>query len=574
MLDLECKRHALLLKLSKLGHYNNLKMKNLKIISLGGFGSVTANMFVYETDKDILVVDCGIGFPEEEMLGIDLVIPDITYLKERQYKLKGIVISHGHEDHVGALPYILPQLKDIPVFAPRWAKALAEAKFKEFRLRHKIKEFNKNSRISLGNFALEFIPATHSIPDTYHLVIKTPIGVFYHAADFKLDLTPVISQPTNQERIKGIGQNGVLCILSDCVRAELPGFTPSESQLEEVFEREIKDCQGKFLVTTFSSNISRWKQAIDVSLRHNRKILLLGRSVEQNIKIALKLKYLHYSPHIFITKRQLTKYPPNQITALIAGAQAQTGSSLDRLVAGELNQLEIKPSDKVVFSSDYIPGNEAAIYALIDNLYRLGAEVSYTDIKNDVHVSGHGSQKDLGKLIEMVKPKYLLPIGGNFRHMVAYQRLAAQKGYQKNQILLPDIDQMVKFINGEAKVAKGPKSKTIMVDALGVGDVGNVVLRDRRILSEEGIVVAIISLDQNTRQLIGDPEIISRGFIYIKESLALLNSAKREIVKTLKTIKSRKDPRFLRFRIQAHLEEFFFAETGRRPMILPVIIEV
>lgn len=555
-------------------------MNNLKIISLGGFGSVTANMFVYETDKDILVVDCGIGFPEEEMLGIDLVIPDISYLKERQYKLRGVVISHGHEDHVGALPYILPQLKDIPVFAPRWAKALAETKFKEFGLKYKIKEFNENSKITLGNFSLEFIPATHSIPDTYHLVIKTPVGVFYHAADFKLDLTPVISKPTDQTRIKKLGQKGVLCLLSDCLRAEVPGFTPSESKLEEVFEREIKDCQGKFFVTTFSSNISRWKQAIDVSLKHNRKILLLGRSVKQNIEIALRLKYLGYPANIFVAKKQLARYSPNQITVLIAGSQAQTGSSLDRLVAGEFDQPEIKPGDKVVFSSDYIPGNEAAIYALIDNLYRLGAEVSYTDIKSDVHVSGHGSQKDLGKLIEMVKPRCLLPIGGNFRHMIAYQRLARQKGCQKNQILLPDTDQMVEFINGEAKVTKGPETKTIMVDALGVGDVGNVVLRDRRILSEEGIVVAIITLDQNTRQLVGEPEIISRGFVYIKENFSLLNGAKKEILRTLKgtrpTNRARKrtDLKFLRSRIQGYLEEYFFRETGRRPMILPVIIEV
>jgi len=548
-------------------------MNTFKIISLGGFGSVTANMFIYETDKDILVVDCGIGFPEEEMLGVDLVIPDIKYLQERQDKLRGIVISHGHEDHVGALPYILPQLKNIPVFAPRWAKALAENKLKEFGLRYQVNEFNESSKITLGNFSLEFIPATHSIPDTYHLVIKTPIGIFYHAADFKLDLTPVISRPTDQERIKKVGQEGILCLLSDCVRAELSGFTPSESQLEEVFEREIQDCQGKFFVTTFSSNISRWKQAIDISRHHGRKILLLGRSVEENIKVALKLKYLHYPHHIFITRKQLNKYPSGKITALIAGAQAQTGSSLDRLVAGEFNQLEIRPGDKVVFSSDYIPGNEAAIYALIDNLYRLGAQVSYTDIKSDVHVSGHGSQKDLGKLIEMVKPKYLLPIGGNFRHMIAYQRLAKQRGYQENKVLLPDNGQSVEFFAGQAKLGKPIETKKIMVDALGVGDVGNVVLRDRRILAEEGIVVAIITLDQTGGSLVDEPEIVSRGFVYIKENFALLNGAKREIIKTLKEDGKRKDLRFLRSQIGGHLEEYFFTQTGRRPMILPVIIE-
>lgn len=555
-------------------------MNNLKIISLGGFGSVTANMFVYETDKDILVVDCGIGFPEEEMLGVDLVIPDISYLLRRQNKIKGIVVSHGHEDHIGALPYILPQLPTIPIFAPRWAKALAETKFKEFGLKYKIQEFNQDSKITLGNFSLEFIPATHSIPDTYHLIIKTPIGIFYHAADFKLDLTPVMGKPTNQDRIKKVSQRGILCLLSDCLRAEIPGFTPSESKLEDVFEREIRDCQGKFFVTTFSSNISRWKQAIDVSLRHGRKILLIGRSIKQNIRIALKLKYLPYQPNIFIPKRLLSKYPSQELTVLIAGAQAQTGSSLDRLVVGELEELTIKPGDKVVFSSDYIPGNETSIYSLIDKLYRLGAEVSYTDIKSDVHVSGHGCQDDLGKLIQMVQPKYLLPIGGNFRHMVAYQRLAEQRGYQKSQVLLPDDGQTVEFFDGQVRLGKTIETKKIMVDALGIGDVGNVVLRDRKILAEEGIVVAIITLDQTTGALVGEPEIVSRGFVYIKENFALLDGAKKETFRALKEKKGveqtkiKRDLRFLRSRIQGYLEQYFFTQTGRRPMILPVIIEV
>lgn len=548
-------------------------MSNLKIISLGGFGSVTANMFLYETIRDILVVDCGIGFPEEEMLGIDLVIPDLSYLLNKKGKLRGIVISHGHEDHVGALPYILPQLPPVPVFAPPWAKALAENKFKEFGLRQKIKEFNQDSKITLGDFSLEFIPATHSIPDTYHLVIKTPVGIFYHAADFKLDLTPVISKPTNQNRIKKVGQEGVLCLLSDCLRAEVPGFTPSESKLEEVFEREIKKCQGKFFVTTFSSNISRWKQAIDVSLRHQRKILLVGRSIKENIKIALKLGYLDYPEKIFIFPDQVGQLLPQQLTILVAGSQAQTGSSLDRLANGELRRLKIQSGDKVIFSSDYIPGNEAAIYSLIDNLYRLGANVSYTDIKSDVHVSGHGSQKDLGKLIEMVKPQYLLPIGGNFRHMVAYRRLAQQKGYQKNQVLLPDNGQVVEVVNGQVKLGETVQTKTIMVDALGIGDVGKVVLRDRKILAQEGIVVAIITLDQATGTLVGESEIISRGFVYIKENLALVSGAKGEINRTLRQAKI-KNLRNLRTQVQGRLEEYFFNQTGRRPMIIPVIIEV
>lgn len=556
-------------------------MNNLKVISLGGWDGVTANMFLYETDKNILIVDCGIGFPEEEMLGVDLVIPDISYLLDKKEKIKGIVISHGHEDHVGALSYILPQLPSVPVFAPRWAKALAELKFREFGLNHKVNEFDEKSKINLGDFSLEFIPATHSIPDTYHLVIKTPIGVFYHAADFKLDLTPVMGKSTDQARIKKIGQDGVFCLLSDCLRAEVPGFTPSESKLEDVFEREIQNCQGKFFVTTFSSNISRLKQAIDVSLRHQRKILLVGRSVKQNIRNALKLKYIQYPANIFVTERNLNQYQPQQIAVIIAGAQGQTGSSLTRLVAGKLRDLEIKPHDKVVFSSDYIPGNETAIYSLIDNLYRLGAEVSYTDIKSDIHVSGHGCQGDLGKLLQMVNPKYVLPIGGNFRHMAAYKRLAKEKGYQDNQILLPDNNQIVEFSQNQVNLNQTIEARKIMVDALGIGDVGNVVLRDRKVLAEEGIVVAIITIDQTTGNLAGESEIVSRGFVYIKENFAILNGAKREIAKALgrkrkspnRQPTAKRDLKFLRTHVQNQLERYFFDQTGRRPMILAVIIE-
>ncbi len=547
----------------------------LKIISLGGFGNVTKNMFVYETARDIIIVDCGVGFPEEEMLGVDLVIPDISYLLPKKDKIRALFLSHGHDDHIGALPYLLPKLPErLPIFAPRWAKGLVEDKLSEFGIIPNIEEVGEGKRVRVNDFSVEFIKVTHSIPDTLHLIIETPVGRVYHAADFKLDLNPVMGAPANQDLIRQVGDRGVLCLLSDCLRSENPGFTPPEAKLEEVFEREISDCPGKFIVTTMSSNISRWKQAIDVSLKHGRKIVAVGRSVEKNIQLATKLKYFSYSKETFIPKKILGRFPPNSLTLLVAGSQGQLGSAMDRLVAGEIEDIKIKEGDKIVFSSDIIPGNEVPIYSLIDDIYRLGAEVVYSDAFGPLHVSGHGSQGDLGKLMEMVKPKYLIPIGGNYRHFISYRRLAEKNGFKRNQVIILDGGQVVCFnedgaVNLKEKINVGQ----IMVDALGVGDVGNVVLRDRQILAEEGVVVAILPMSQINHRLEGDPEVISRGFVYIKENLDMLNQAIAGVKQEMKT-STRMEHRLIRQTVQDYLEKFFFEKTGRRPMVLVVIIEV
>lgn len=553
-------------------------MKNyLKIISLGGFGHVTKNMFVYETEKEIILVDCGVGFPEAGMLGVDLVIPDISYLLPKREKIRALFLSHGHDDHIGALPYLLPQLGErLPIFAPKWAKALVEDKLSEVGITPNIEEIGEGKRVTVGDFSVEFVKVTHSIPDTLHLIIKTPVGLIYHAADFKLDLRPIMGQPTNQELIKEVGKKGVLCLLSDCLRSENPGFTPPEARLEEVFEDEIADCQGKYIVTTMSSNVSRLKQAIDVSLRHGRKIVLVGRSVEKSIDIATKLKYLSYSKNDFVSKKIINRYPPHTLTLLVAGSQGQLGSAMDRMVGGEIEGIKIKPGDKVVFSSDFIPGNETPIYRMIDDIYRQGADVAYSDVRSDIHVSGHGAQGDLSKLMELVKPRYLVPIGGNYRHMIAYKKLAEKNGFKPEQILIKDPGEVIEF-NESGLVPTKEKVEVgqVMVDALGVGDVGNVVLRDRKILSKEGMVVAILPLDQNTLQLDGEPEIVSRGFVYIRENLELLEETKRGVTKIInETHGGRVNLRLVRQNVQDYLEKFFFTKTGRRPMVLVVIIEV
>ena len=553
-------------------------MKNyLKIISLGGFGHVTKNMFVYETEKEIIIVDCGVGFPEAGMLGVDLVIPDISYLLPKKDKIRALFLSHGHDDHIGALPYLLPQLGErLPIFAPKWAKALVEDKLAEFGITPNIEEIGEGKRVNVGDFSIEFVKVTHSIPDTLHLIIKTPVGLIYHAADFKLDLRPIMGQPTNQELIREVGKKGVLCLLSDSLRSENPGFTPPEARLEEVFEDEIADCQGKYIVTTMSSNVSRLKQAIDVSLKHGRKIVLVGRSVEKSIDIATKLKYLSYPKDTFLPKKIINRYPAHTLTLLVAGSQGQLGSAMDRMVGGEIEGIKIKPGDKVVFSSDFIPGNETPIYSMIDDIYRQGADVAYSDIRSDIHVSGHGAQGDLSKLMEMVKPRYLVPIGGNYRHMVAYKKLAEKNGFKPEQILIKDAGEVIEF-NESGLVPTKEKVEVgqVMVDALGVGDVGNVVLRDRKILSKEGMVVAILPLDQNTLQLDGEPEIVSRGFVYIRENLELLEETKRGVAKIInETHGGRVNLRLVRQNVQDYLEKFFFTKTGRRPMVLVVIIEV
>lgn len=553
-------------------------MNSVKIISLSGFGRITTNMFVYETDKDILLVDCGIGFPSEEMLGVDLLIPDVSYLLDKREKIRGMVLTHGHEDHIGALPYVLPKLPNIPIYGSRWAVAIAGGKLKEFGQSVRLEEIdlkNPAAVIQLGSFKIGAIEVTHSIPETLHLVIETPVGIIYHAADFKLDLTPVMGKPTDQGRIAQIGQKGVLCLLSDCLRVERQGFTPSEKTLGEVFEREIDQCSGRFIVTTMSSNISRFKQAIEVSLKHGRKIVLVGRSVEQNIETALKLGYLKFPRNLFVSSKDAGRFSPSCLTLLVAGSQAQAGSALERIVSGD-HEIKIKQGDKVVFSTDYIPGNELAIYDLIDSLLLSGAEVSYVNVHSDVHVSGHGQAQDLKKLMELVKPKYLLPIGGNYRHMIAYQKLAVQIGYQKEMVLLPFGDQSVELNGqGRASLKKQGSIGTVIVDALGVGDVGNIVLRDRQVLSQEGIVVVIVALDRNTNKLIREPELISRGFVYVRDSEKLMNQARQQARRVLANLATKRlSTHFVREKLQTVLERFFFDQTGRRPMVLSQVIEV
>ena len=437
--------------------FENRKDNRLKIISLGGFGNVTQNLYVYEFKDNILVVDCGIGFIEGSSRKTELIVPDVNYLLQNQGKIRGIILTHGHEDHIGGLPFLLPKLRrEIPIYGSRLTAALAEEKLGEYNLSHRINVLDSDSKLNLGPFSLEFIYITHSVPDTFHLLIQTSIGVVYHGADFKFDWTPVMGQQTEVGKIALAGNQGVTLLVSDCLRSEKAGYTLSEQMIEDSFEREIKDCQGKFFVTTMSSNVSRWQQAINIAVAHQRKIALVGRSVEKIINIAARLGYLQIPKGIIVPVKKTKHLKPNEIAFLIAGSQAQSGSALDKITAGEFNDVKVEVGDKVVFSTDYIPGNEVAIHRLIDKLSYLGADVSYSEILDDLHVSGHGGQADLALMIGLTQPIYLLPIGGAFRQMKQYALLAQKMGYSAEKILLPQKNQTVEMIPG-GQVRLGPK---------------------------------------------------------------------------------------------------------------------
>lgn len=543
------------------------------ITSLGGFGNVTRNMYCYEQGDDILLVDCGIGFPTEEMLGIDLLIPDISYLKGKEKNIRGLILTHGHEDHIGGLPYILPQLPSFPIYGAKLTSALAQNKLEEHRINRKLEVIDSNSVVQAGSFKITFARVSHSIPDTYHLMIETEHGIVYHGADFKFDLSPVDGIQPEMGRIGAAGNKGVTLLLSDCLGSERQGATPSEKTLDDMFDHELSRCKGKFIMTTMSSSISRLQQAISASVRHGRRVVLSGRSLEKNVTIAMKLGYLNVNPKMIVQMKHARKFKDNKLSYLVAGSQGQEGSALYRIAMGEHSSISIRPGDHVVFSTDYIPGSETAIHTAIDALYQQGATVTYADIKDGLHVSGHGSRLDLKMLINLTRPKYFLPIGGTVRHIIQYGLLAEQMGYDRKKVLMSDGRQVLIDDKG-VKLGKKPGVRNVMVDGLGVGDVGNVVLRDRQVLAEEGVVVVLLKYDSEKKQLDEEPDIITRGLVYTKPNDTLLVEAKKLVHDALKKEKNLSDWRTMKNVTAKQLQNFFGRKLQRHPMILPIVIEV
>ena len=548
----------------------------LKIISLGGFGNVNSNMFVYELEDEILLVDCGIGFPTEEMLGIDILIPDFSYLKNKIHKIKGLILTHGHEDHIGALPYILPQIPNVPVFASKFPAHLVMAKLAEYNNMPKtINVFNPGTPLFLGKFKITSVRISHSIPDSTNLVISTPVGTIYHGSDFKIDFTPLDGVVPELGKIAEAGNHGIHLMLSDSLGSDKPGYTPSEKTLNDMFEREMANCEGKFIMTTIGSNISRFSQVITAAIKHGRRVAISGRSMERNIKVALDLGYMKVPKEVFVDLKEVRRLPAKNVCILMAGAMGQVESALGRLGSGEHRDVEIKPGDKVLFSSTPIPGSESDVETLIDLLTEAGADVVHSGLVNDLHVSGHPHQQELLLMMNLVKPKYLLPMGGTYQHMSQYAKLAKSMGYTTDKILLPRHSQTIEVYPDTVKIGPSIPIRKIMVDGLGVGDVGNVVLRDRQMLAKEGMVVAVIEVDQNDLSKIMNIDLISRGFVFAKDAGDLLTRGADEI-KTAVAAKSGKidSDRYVKTIATDVLERFFFQKTARRPMILPVVVKV
>ncbi|MDP2649383.1 MAG: ribonuclease J [bacterium] len=547
----------------------------VSFIPLGGVGDVTKNMYLYEYQNKILIVDCGLGFADETMLGVDLLLPDISYLLKPGKKIVGMILTHGHEDHIGALPFVLPQLPQIPIYASPLTAALANEKLKEFRVPNVVKTISfDGGDLTLADFKITFIRVTHSVPDSANLFIRTPVGNFYHGSDNKFDLTPYDSKTVEFDKIAKAGMEGVLCLMSDSLGAQKNGHTPSEMILSESFENEMAKCRGKFILTTYSSNISRLNQAIEVGQKFGRKVCFIGRSLIKAKEVAQNLLLLNVRPGMEINTENLKNYKDHNLLLLVAGSQGQENSAMTRIASDDFREVKLGSLDTVVFSSEQIPGNEVAVNSLIDEISKKGTKVVYSETSDEFHVSGHGYSFDIMLLMSLVKPKKLLPIGGTFRQMVAYRSLAESLGHEQNDVFLIEDGQEVLFGENKAILGKKIEVKNVYVDEITGEEVEGVVLRDRQKLSEGGVVVLIVEVNSNTGQIVNTPQIIFRGFsAYDKEVLTkrILNELKKQLsVKKGRVV----NWTYIRKLIGEIAERSIFKELHRRPLVLPVVIEV
>lgn len=549
----------------------------LSFIPLGGIGDVTRNMYLYQYGNEILIVDCGLGFADETMLGVDLLLPDISELLRKQSNIVGMVLTHGHEDHIGALPFILPQLSNIsfPIYATPLTSALANEKLAEFGVAKKVNTvFFDNGKVNIGSFEVNFIRVTHSVPDASNLFIKTPAGNFFHASDFKFDLTPKDQKRTEFEKIIEASKEGVLCLMSDSLGAEHEGYTESEIGLTDNFEKEIEKCKGKFLLTTYSSNISRLNQGVEVAKKTGRKVCFVGRSLMKAKEVAQSLGYMILEKGLEVSVNEIKSYKDNELFLFVAGSQAQESSALSRIANDEHKDIRLGKDDVVVFSADPIPGNELAINSLIDAIAKKGSRVIYSEISKEFHVSGHGSSLDLMLMMSLVKPKKLLPISGTFRQMVAYKQLAKKIGYGEEDVLLIDDGQEVLFSRENTILGKKIDIRSVYVDQITEEVVESFVLRDRKKLSEGGIVTIVVEIDSANGQVIAKPDIIARGFT-LHESSRLSSILIQEIKKEFSKKRGRvSNWVHLRKHIENISEQIVFKKLRKRPLILPVIIEI
>ncbi len=547
----------------------------IRIIPLGGHSEVGKNMLVLEYEEDIIVIDAGLMFPEEEMLGIDLVIPDISYLLERREKVRGIVITHGHEDHIGALPYILPQL-NVPVYCTKLTEGLISVKLRERRTLAEadIKVFPPGSSFSLGKFHIEFFPVCHSIPDSVGLIIRTPIGTLVHTSDFKLDYTPVGCQPTDLSKLAQLASEGVLLLLSDSTYAELPGYTPSERVVGEAIDRIVTEAKGRVIIATFSSLVSRIQQIMDVAAKHGRKVFIIGHSMTETVRMAREFGYLKPPEGTLARLDEFYNAPPEQVIIITTGTQGEPTSALVRMANQDHRQLHVMKGDTVVISATPIPGNEALIDRTINSLFRQGAVVLYDKIAR-VHVHGHASQEELKLILTLTKPKFFVPIHGEYRHLSMHAKLAESVGIpSENIFILEDGDVLELNQQGGEKTDKVSASH-VYVDGLSVGDIDSVILRDRKTLSKDGIVMVVIALNRQNGKLVGRPDITSRGFVDIEESKDMIEASRDLVAKVVNHgSEQTADWGFVSTKVRDALYKYYYEKTHRRPMILPVMVSV
>ena len=549
---------------------------SVKIIPLGGLHEIGKNITVIEYQDEIIIVDCGMTFPGDDMLGIDLVIPDVTYLIKNKEKIKGLIITHGHEDHIGAIPYVLKQI-NIPIYCTRLTAGLIKNKLEEHKLVRSTKMHivKAGHSIKLGNFRVEFIQSAHSIPDSVMLAITTPLGTILHTGDFKVDYTPIDNKIIDLGRIAELGSKGVLALLADSTNAERKGFTMSEKSVGEVFDKLFLHCHKRIIIATFASNVHRVQQIVDCAFKYKRKVAVSGRSMIKMIETARELGYIKCQDNIFIDIDMISNYTDDQLVIITTGSQGEAMSALTRMASGEHRKIKITPNDRVIISANPIPGNEKYISKVIDDLMQIGAEVIYSAIEH-VHVSGHACQEEQKLIFALTKPKYFVPVHGEYKHLMAHSETAKMMGVDKDNIFMMTNGRILEINETSARLTGTVPNGKILVDGLGVGDVGNIVLRDRQHLSQEGLIIVVITMDRSTGEVVSGPDVISRGFVYVRESENLMDDVKNVVRSIIRKCEEEgiQDWSTIKGTVKENLKDYIFNKTRRNPMILPIIMEV
>ncbi len=547
----------------------------IQIISLGGLGEIGKNMSVIRYQDTIVVIDAGLMFPEEELLGIDIVIPDISYLLENKEKVKAVLLTHGHEDHVGALPYLLKEM-DVPVYGSRLTMGIVEGKLEEHDLSNEnLHVVKPRDVLKVGPFEVEFLRVSHSIPDALGIAIHTPLGVILHTGDIKLDQTPVDGEVVDFRKLAELGEKGVLVMLSDSTNADKPGFTMSERVVGNTFDDLFGKCEGRIIITTFASNVHRIQQVICTARRYGRKVSVVGRSMVNNVRISHELGYIDMPEGILIEMEEINNYPPHEVVIVTTGSQGEPMSVLTRMATADHRWVSIERGDTVIISATPIPGNEKLVAKTVDLLFRQGAEVIY-EKSMGVHVSGHASQEELKILLNLIRPRYFIPVHGEYRHLMKHAKLAESLGIPRSRIFVADNGQIIEVGKKKANIAGKITAGKILVDGLGVGDVGNIVLRDRRQLSQDGIMIVVVTINKESGEVVAGPDILTRGFVYVRESEELIDDSRDRVKEALDICAKKKISEWavIKAQVRESLGKHLYDKTGRRPMILPIIMEV